>query len=68
MNHEEFLYKGIFYIIDKKKLDFILNILKTDERNFFEIANLKKFFEENKLLCEEFLDFISIGKRKVDMS
>lgn len=66
VKYEEFLYKGIFYVIDTKKLDFTLEILKTNKKKFFEIENLKKFFQEYDLLCEEFLDFISISKTRVD--
>ncbi len=64
--YEEFLYKDVFYVIDVKKLDFTLGILKTNKKKFFEIENLKKFFQEYNLLCEEFLDFISISKNYIE--
>ena len=57
-----FFYKDTFYVIDVKKLDFTLEILKTNKQKFFEIGNLKGFFQEYNLLCEEFLDFISTSK------
>jgi len=62
-----FFYKDTFYAIDVKKLDFALEILKINKQKFFEIENLKNFFQEYNLLCEEFLDFISISKTKLDI-
>lgn len=65
-NYQEFLYRNTFYLIDQKKLNFTLSILKTDKEEFFSIENLKKFFCEHDLLSEEFLEFISIMYRKVE--
>lgn len=66
LNYREFFYNKTFYLIDPKKLDFTLNILKTDKTTFFEIENLKKFLNEYELLSEEFLEFISITHKKVE--
>lgn len=67
IEYQQFLYKNTFYLIDKKKLDFTLSILKTNKKTFFEIDNLRSFFEEYELLSEEFLEFISINKKEMNI-
>lgn len=66
-NYREFLHKGVFYLIDMKKLQFTLNILRIDMQKFLNMNNLKNFFEEFDLLAEEFLEFISVDYKKFDV-
>ena len=64
--YSKFFYKNIAYLIDKRKLDFTLSILKEDKERFFEIQNLRKFLCKHELLSEEFLEFISVMHQKVE--